>query len=261
MKPMLTFNDVSKNFGGMTAVADVSFTIEKGAIHALIGPNGAGKTTLFNLATGLVSLSGGEVLFGGQAVGNLPPHRICRMGIARTFQNIRLFRGMTARETVAVGTSIRFNYNIVTAMLALPRKRKTEKQAFEVADDLLGFVGLKSKSDYLCSELSYGEQRKLEIARALATDPQLLLLDEPTAGMTESETEEVSVLIKNISQKGITVFFIEHDMRFVMGLSDVVTVLNFGTLIANGPPEEVQNNEAVIQAYLGQRKGNLNAGG
>ncbi len=257
---MLTFSGVSKYFGGMKAVSDVSFGIEQGAIHALIGPNGAGKTTLFNLATGLVRLSGGQVLFGEHPLASLEPHQICRLGIARTFQNIRLFRGMTAIETVAVGTNTRFHYDIFTAMLALPRKRRNEKKAFDKAEEILDFVGLKKKSNYLCYELSYGEQRLLEIARALATGPKLLLLDEPTAGMTETETENVSDLIKSISQKGITVFFIEHDMRFVMGLSSKVTVLNFGTLIANGPPQEVQNNEAVIQAYLG-RGGALNVGG
>jgi branched-chain amino acid transport system ATP-binding protein len=249
---MLQFNQISKHFGGLKVLQDVSFTVPAGGIFGMIGPNGAGKTTVFNLLTGLLQPSGGSINFNGQDLGAAAPHRITELGIARTFQNIRIFKEMTLLENVIVGMHAHLDYGIGDLLLNLGAFRQAEARARERALELLSWVKLDHKAMLLAESLSYGEQRRLEFARALATEPKLLLLDEPVAGMNPSEKTELMAEIVNIKQRGFSIFLIEHDMRFVMGLCDRIAVLNFGRIIAEGTPDEIKNNPEVIEAYLGK---------
>jgi branched-chain amino acid transport system ATP-binding protein len=249
---MLQFDHVSKNFGGLQVLQDVSFSVPQGGIFGLIGPNGAGKTTVFNLITGLIRKSGGAITFNGQDLDGVAPHKITRLGIARTFQNIRVFKEMTLLENVVVGMHDQLDYGVAGVLLNLPSFRQAEARSRERALELLSWVRLDHKAHALADSLSYGEQRKLEFARALATKPKLLLLDEPVAGMNPSEKTELMAEIINIKQRGFSIFLIEHDMRFVMGLCDQIAVLNFGKIIAQGGPDEIKNNPEVIEAYLGK---------
>lgn len=249
---MLRFNQVSKQFGGLQVLQDVTLTIPPSGIFGLIGPNGAGKTTVFNLVTGLLQASGGAITFNGRNLGNIAPHRITELGIARTFQNIRVFKEMTLLENVAVGMHARLRYNFAGLLFASPSFRASEAWARERAFELLSWVRLEHKAHQMADSLSYGEQRKLELARALATEPKLLLLDEPAAGMNSSEKTGLMEEIVNLRKRGYGIFLIEHDMRFVMGLCERIAVLNFGKLIAEGTPDQIKNNPEVIEAYLGQ---------
>ena len=251
---LLQFNQISKNFGGLQVLQGVQFNVPEGGIFGLIGPNGAGKTTVFNLITGLLRASSGNIVFNGQDIGNVAPHKITERGIARTFQNIRVFKEMTLLENVVVGMHDHLDYGFGGLLLNLGSFRKIEKEARERALELLSWVRLDHKAEMLADSLSYGEQRKLEFARALATKPKLLLLDEPVAGMNPADKTELMAEIINIKQRGFSIFMIEHDMRFVMGLCDRVAVLNFGKIIAEGTPDEIKNNQEVIEAYLGKEE-------
>lgn len=251
---MLEFQSVSKHFGGLRVLEDVSFSVPEGGIFGMIGPNGAGKTTVFNLATGLLRPTSGGIRFKGQDLAHTAPHRITELGIARTFQNIRVFKEMSLLENVIVGMHDHLHYNLAELLFALPGFRKAEKQARERALELLSWVKLDHKANLEAGNLSYGEQRKLEFARALATEPKLLLLDEPVAGMNDSEKTELMTEIQNIRERGYSIFLIEHDMRFVMGLCDRIACLNFGKIIAEGTPEEIKNHPDVIEAYLGKEE-------
>ena len=251
---MLEFNQVSKRFGGLTVLEDVSFTVPQGGIFGMIGPNGAGKTTVFNLLTGLLRPSGGTITFQGTDLTRVAPHQITRAGIARTFQNIRVFKEMTLVENVIVGMHHALDYGVGSLLLNLRGFRQQEAAARARALELLSWVRLDHKAQQLAQSLSYGEQRRLEFARALATEPRLLLLDEPVAGMNPAEKTELMTEILNIKQRGFSIFLIEHDMRFVMGLCDRIAVLNFGRIIAEGPPQQIKNDPQVIEAYLGREE-------
>lgn len=250
--PILEVRNLRKEFGGLVAVNDVTFQVEEGRIRAIIGPNGAGKTTIYNLISKFYAPTAGEILYKGKRIDNLAPHKMAEMAIGRTFQNLQIMDNMTVLENVMVGCHCKARHGIIGSAFRLPRFRREEKEILERAMEKLAFVDLESKASRPASGLSFGEQRTVEFARALACEPDLLMLDEPASGLSTREMERMAELIYRVRGQGVTVMLIEHDMGLVMDISDVVTVLNYGQKIAEGTPREVQNNEDVIAAYLGE---------
>jgi branched-chain amino acid transport system ATP-binding protein len=249
---MLRLSSIAKNFGGLQVLQNISLTVPERGIFGLIGPNGAGKTTVFNLITGLLAPTSGTIEFRGRPLNGLAPHRITRCGIARTFQNIRIFKEMTLAENVLVAVGRQDRYGVMGVLWPSARLRAAQQRERAESKELLAKVGLADKAAILAGKLSYGEQRRLEIARALATAPKLLLLDEPAAGMNGAEKQQLMEEIVKLAESGLSILIIEHDMRFVMGLCWQIAVLNFGRLIAQGTPEEIRANPAVVEAYLGE---------
>ena len=248
----LVVEGLTIRFGGLVALDQVSLSVAPGAIHAVIGPNGAGKTTLLNLVTGIYSPTAGRVAFEGKVLTGLPPHRIAERGVARTFQNTELFAEMSARDNVRVGLHLHLAYSLAEAVLRLPRYRHVERKAARRAEELLDLVGLGAQADTLAGDLALGQQRRLELARALAVGPRLLMLDEPAAGLRAAEVDELSAALRRLRDElGLTLVLIDHVMRVVMRLSDRITVLNYGRWLAEGTPEEIRRDPAVIAAYLG----------
>ena len=254
MEALLSIEDVSMIFGGLRAVDKINVAIMPGSIHALIGPNGAGKTTVINMIGGFYKPTEGTIRLNGAPIQGLSSAAISRLGIARTFQNVRLFKGLTVLENVQIGMYSRIHEGIIGTLFRTPNFHRVNKEANQECMELLELVGLKDKVHFKASNLSYGQQKVVEIARALAQSPQLLLLDEPAAGLNDTETAELIKLVHGLRERGITILLIEHNMRFVMQLSDRITVINFGKKIAEGTPDEIQVNDEVIEAYLGKRR-------
>ena len=248
---LLRVENLSREFGGVLAIENLSFTVAKGDIHSIIGPNGAGKTTLFNLITGVYKPSGGTVLFDGATVSGLPPYRLAARGMSRTFQNLQIFFNMTAVENVMVGRHLHLNGTLLPALFRFPSLVRKDREAKERAAELMASVGLAKYVDAHASSMPYGALKRLEIARALASEPKLLLLDEPAAGLNATESREIDEVIKKVAASGITVILVEHDMKMVMGISDRITALNYGRKLAEGTPAEVAANADVVAAYLG----------
>ncbi|MGK5025771.1 ABC transporter ATP-binding protein [Janthinobacterium sp. RB2R34] len=248
---MLTINNLSKSFGGVHAVQDVSFTVREGHIHSVIGPNGAGKTTLFNLITGVYTPTRGEILLNGENVAAMSPDALARRGMSRTFQNLQVCMNMTAIDNVMVGAHLRLNQNLFASMLRLPSVRRADAACRDEAAQLMEFVGVGRHLDDEAGQMSYGALKRLEIARALAAKPKVLLLDEPAAGLNHTETGEIETLIRKVAQSGVTVVLVEHDMKLVMNLSDHILVLDYGKKLAEGTAAEVRANPDVVAAYLG----------
>ena len=255
METLLEAIDLEKRFGGITAVNRVSFRVAPGRIKAVIGPNGAGKTTLFNILSGVLSPDRGRIVFQGREIAGLPPHAVAALGMSRTFQIPQIFKGMTVGENVMTGRHLRFRTGIAAAALRLPRVRREEREASETARRILADVGLDGCAEQPGGSLPLGRQRLLEIARALASEPSLLLLDEPGSGLSRRERQELVRLIYRIRDSGVTVILVEHDMNLVMDISDEVLVLDYGRMIAEGSPRAVQNDPAVVAAYLGEEAG------
>lgn len=252
MTPILEMKNVEKHFGGVRAIDDFSVVIEPNVIHGLIGPNGAGKTTIFNNITGIYKPDAGQIFFGGKDITNSKPHQVAQMGIARTFQNIRLFSNLSVIQNVIIASNLDANYGLHDAFIRSKKYKQTEKRIAEKSRELLSIVGLEDKAYERANSLPYGHQRKLEIARAMALNPKLLLLDEPAAGMNEDESIELVEFVKQIKEQfNISILMIEHHMDVVTSLCNTVTVLNFGKTIAKGTPAEVKSNKDVIGAYLG----------
>ena len=252
MDHILHVSKIEKTFGGLVAISNLDFTVDSGQIKAVIGPNGAGKTTLFNLITGILPPKDGEILFLGRRITGVKSHRISSMGISRTFQNIQLFSNMSVLENVILGRHSRTSSGMISSILSLPKKKREERDARERSMEYLELVGLCDRINDLPENLPFGKQRLLEIARAMATEPKLLLLDEPASGLNTRETQDLGRLITEIRDMGITILLVEHDMGLVMEISDEIMVLNSGQKIAEGIPREIQENDEVIKAYLGE---------
>ena len=253
-QPLLDLTDITKHYGGLAALSNVSFAVARGEVKGLIGPNGAGKTTLLNIISGLVAETSGAVQFNGADITSLPAHRVASLGIARTYQNIRLFEEMTVEQNLLLGQHTRTKSGMASSLLLFPRQRREEQALRDDAAALLQRMDLIDKRDAVAGELAYGDQRRIEIVRALAADPLLLLLDEPSAGMNESETEQLGRFILSVRDQGVTILIIEHDMALISQVCDQVVVLNFGEVISHGAPQQVQSDPLVIEAYLGQEE-------